>query len=230
MKLEEYIKKLNVLYEDNHIIVVEKMVRVPMQKDISEDISMIDIVKEYLKIKYNKPGNVYLGMVHRLDRMVGGIVVFAKTSKAMTRLSETIRTRKMAKKYLAVLNGELKGSGTLENYLVKNEKENMSSVCREDTKNAKLAVLDYSVIENANGYTLVDVNLHTGRHHQIRVQFANIGHPLFGDQKYGQKINKIGDNIALYAYSLSFAHPVSKEVLKFEKKPAKLGGFKYFNI
>ncbi|MEG2460086.1 MAG: RNA pseudouridine synthase [Clostridia bacterium] len=230
MKLEEYIKKLNVLYEDNHIIVVEKMVRVPMQKDISEDISMIDIVKEYLKIKYNKPGNVYLGMVHRLDRMVGGIVVFAKTSKAMTRLSETIRTRKMAKKYLAVLNGELKGSGTLENYLVKNEKENMSSVCREDTKNAKLAVLDYSVIENANGYTLVDVNLHTGRHHQIRVQFTNIGHPLFGDQKYGQKINKIGDNIALYAYSLSFAHPVSKEVLKFEKKPAKLGGFKYFNI
>ncbi|MEG2711745.1 MAG: RNA pseudouridine synthase [Clostridia bacterium] len=230
MKLEEYIKKLNVLYEDNHIIVVEKMVRVPMQKDISEDISMIDIVKEYLKIKYNKPGNVYLGMVHRLDRMVGGIVVFAKTSKAMTRLSETIRTRKMTKKYLAVLNGELKGSGTLENYLVKNEKENMSSVCKEDTKNAKLAVLDYSVIENANGYTLVDVNLHTGRHHQIRVQFTNIGHPLFGDQKYGQKINKIGDNIALYAYSLSFAHPVSKEVLKFEKKPAKLGGFKYFNI
>lgn len=231
MDLKEYVNKLNVLYEDNHIIVVEKMVRVPMQEDISKDICMMDIVKEYIKIKYNKPGKVYLGMVHRLDRMVGGVVVFARTTKAMTRLSEQVRNREIHKKYLAVLNGELKQSGHLENYLVKNEKTNMSRVCKENVLNSKLAILDYKVLEIKNGYTLVDVDLHTGRHHQIRVQFSNISHPLFGDQRYGKDINKVGDNIALFAYSLTFKHPVTKEEITFKKMPnKKIGAWKYFNI
>ncbi len=231
MELNKYVKNLHVLYEDNHIIVVEKMVRVPMQQDDSKDICMIDIVKEYIKIKYNKPGNVYLGMVHRLDRVVGGIVVFARTTKAMTRLSEQVRTRRVHKKYLAVLNGNLNTSGTLTDYLVKDEKNNKSRVCTENTKGAKLASLEYKVIENIKGYTLVDIDLHTGRHHQIRVQFNNIGHPLFGDQKYGLKINKVGDYIALYAYSLSFIHPVTKEEMTFKNMPNKnVGAWKYFKI
>ena len=231
MNIKDYVKKLNVIYEDNHIIVVEKMVRVPMQEDVSKDICMIDIVKEYIKEKYNKPGNVYLGMVHRLDRMVGGIVVFARTTKAMTRLSEQVRTRTIHKKYLAVLNGELKKSGHLENYLVKNEKTNMSRVCKENQNGAKLASLDYNVLEIKSGYTLVDIDLHTGRHHQIRVQFSNIDHPLFGDQKYGQNVNKVGDNIAIFAYGLSFVHPVTKEKLNFKKMPDKnIGAWKLFKI
>ena len=229
MELNKYVKNLNVIYEDNHIIVVEKIVRVPMQKDESEDISMIDIVKEYIRVKYNKPGNVYLGMVHRLDRSVGGVVVFARTTKAMTRLSEEIRSRRMHKKYMAVLNGTLETSGVLENYLVKNEKTNKSMVCKENTKGAKFAKLEYKVIAKQKGYTLVDIDLHTGRHHQIRVQFSNIGHCLWGDQKYGREINKVGDYIALYAYSLTFNHPTTKEEMTFTNKPnTNIGAWKFF--
>lgn len=231
MNLEKYVEKLNVIYEDNHIIVVEKMVRVPMQQDISKDICMIDIVKEYIKIKYNKPGNVYLGMVHRLDRMVGGVVVFARTTKAMSRLSEQVRTRKISKKYFAVLNGKLKKSGKLENYIIKNENTNMSKVCKESVNGAKFASLEYKIVDIKNGYTLVDIDLHTGRHHQIRVQFSNIGHPLYGDQKYGSNINKVGQNIALYAYSLSFVHPVTKEDMLFNCYPDKKdSAWGYFDI
>ncbi|MCX8074658.1 MAG: RNA pseudouridine synthase [Clostridia bacterium] len=216
---------LKILYEDNHIIVVVKPCKIPTQADKTGDMDMLSIVKEYLKVKYNKPGNVYLGLVHRLDRMVGGVMVFAKTSKAASRLSEYIREKNFKKKYYAILNGKLNNTSTerLENYLVKNEKSNMSRVTTSKDKNGKLAVLEYRILKNFKyldkEYTLVDVDLFTGRHHQIRVQFSNIGHPLYGDVKYGENINKVGKNIGLWAYYLSFFHPTKDEYLEFNFKP-----------
>ncbi len=224
MNLENLVENLNVIYEDNHILVVEKFVKVPMQQDKSGDISMIDVVREYIRLKYNKPGNVYVGMVHRLDRMVGGICVFAKTSKAMSRLSKYVREREIKKRYVAILNGKIESSeGELHDYLIKNERLNMSRTCSKDTKNAKEAKLKYKVKGyikiNNKEYTVVKVNLLTGRHHQIRVQFANNGNPLYGDQKYGQKVNKVGQNLALYSYYLSFPHPTKDEYMEFINYP-----------
>lgn len=217
---------LNILYEDNHIIVVVKPVGIPVQADKSGDMDLLTIIKEYIKEKYNKPGNVYLGLVHRLDRMVGGVMVFAKTSKAASRLSEYIRQKNVKKRYYAIVNGTLpvsEKSIVLENYLVKNERLNMSRVCDEKTKNSKKATLEYKVKKNITynkkEYSLVDIDLHTGRHHQIRVQFANILHPLYGDIKYGQKINKVGENLALFSYYLSFYHPTKDEYLEFAYNP-----------
>ena len=218
---------LEVLYEDNHIIVVVKPVGIPVQEDKSKDKDMLTIIKEYLKEKYDKKGNVYLGLVHRLDRMVGGVMVFAKTSKAASRISEYIRNSDVKKRYIALLNGNLKNDGKvhrLENYLVKNERLNMSKVVESSNeKNAKLAILEYKVLKNVcinnKEYTFVDVDLHTGRHHQIRLQFANIGYPLYGDQKYGQKINKVGQNVGLFSYYLEFPHPTKDEICKFSIMP-----------
>jgi 23S rRNA pseudouridine1911/1915/1917 synthase len=220
---------LKILYEDNHIIVVVKKPGIPTQEDKTGDKDMLTIVKEYIKVKYNKPGNVYLGLVHRLDRMVGGVMVFAKTSKAASRISEYIRQKNVKKRYLAVVNGTLPVSDQkveLRNYLVKNERLNMSRVVDSTTKGSKEAILEYKVLKNFtyNGkdYSLVDIDLHTGRHHQIRLQFANIGHPLYGDVKYGQKVNKVGQNLALFSYYLSFFHPTKDEYLEFEFKPNEL--------
>ena len=210
---------LKILYEDNHIIVVVKEPGIPTQEDKTGDKDMLTIVKEYIKVKYNKPGNVYLGLVHRLDRMVGGVMVFAKTSKAASRISEYIRQKNVKKRYLAVVNGTLPVSDQkveLRNYLVKNERLNMSRVVDSTTKGSKEAILEYK------DYSLVDIDLHTGRHHQIRLQFANIGHPLYGDIKYGQKVNKVGQNLALFSYYLSFFHPTKDEYLEFEFKPTEL--------
>lgn len=220
---------LKILYEDNHIIVVVKEPGIPTQEDKTGDKDMLTIVKEYIKVKYNKPGNVYLGLVHRLDRMVGGVMVFAKTSKAASRISEYIRQKNVKKRYLAVVNGTLPVTDKkveLRNYLVKNERLNMSRVVDSTTKGSKEAILEYKVLKNFtyNGkdYSLVDVDLHTGRHHQIRLQFAHIGHPLYGDIKYGQKVNKVGQNLALFSYYLSFFHPTKDEYLEFEFKPTEL--------
>ena len=213
-------QKLNVIFEDNHIIVVEKLPNIPSQGDKTEDIDMLTIIKEYLKDKYNKPGNVYLALIHRLDRPVGGVMVFAKTSKAAARLSEEVRERRIKKEYLVVANGKFeKKEGTLEDYLLKNEKKNMSKVVPEGTKNAKLAKLDYEVLRYNEEIDLsvVRVLLHTGRHHQIRLQFANIGHSIYGDQKYGTRGR--GKQIALWAYKLSFVHPVTKEEMSFMALP-----------
>lgn len=216
---------LKVIYEDNHIIVVIKPAGIPVQQDKTGDKDMITIIKEYLKEKYNKPGNVYLGLVHRLDRMVGGLMVFAKTSKAASRISEYIREKNFKKKYYAIVNGklEINKKVILENYLVKNEKMNMSRVVDQNTKNAKYAQLEYTPIKNIRlkdkEYTLVDIDLKTGRHHQIRVQFSSIGNPLYGDQKYGQKQNKVGQNLALWSYYLSFFHPTKDEYLEFTFNP-----------
>ncbi len=185
---------LKILYEDNHIIVVIKPVGIPVQADKSGDLDMLTIIKRYLKEKYEKKGNVYLGLVHRLDRMVGGVMVFAKTSKAASRISEYIRQKNVKKRYLAIVNGSMKISSNsveLTDYLIKNERLNISRVVKKDVKGAKEAKLEYRVINNfkynSREYSLVDINLHTGRHHQIRVQFSNIRHPLYGDIKYRTK-------------------------------------------
>ena len=174
-KLENKIK-LNVIYEDNHIIVVEKPVNIPSQGDKTGDIDMLTIIKQYLKEKYNKPGNVYLGLVHRLDRPVGGVMVFAKTSKAAARLSEQVREKIFRKKYLVIVNGKFKDNkGVLEDYLLKNEKTNMSRVVTEETKSAKYAKLDYEVLkyDSELNLSVLRINLYTGRHHQIRVQLSS---------------------------------------------------------
>jgi len=211
---------LKVIYEDNHIIVVEKQPNIPSQADKTEDIDMLTVVKEYIKQKYDKPGNVYLGLVHRLDRPVGGVMVFAKTSKAASRLSEQVREKVFKKKYLAVVDGKWETStGKLEDYLYKDERNNISRVVSKEKKNAKLAKLDYEVLayNEIKNLSLVKVNLHTGRHHQIRVQLSNAGHSIFGDQKYGTRGQ--GKQIALWAYELTIQHPITKEEMIFKCLP-----------
>ena len=220
-------QKLNVIYEDNQIIVVEKPVNIPSQADKTGDVDMLSLVKAYIKEKYNKPGQVYLGLVHRLDRPVGGVMVFARTSKAAARLSEQIRLKQFEKKYLVIADGKFdKNKGTLHDYLLKNERLNTSKVVKEGTKNSKLAILDYEVLkynEEIN-LSLIKVNLHTGRHHQIRVQLANSGHSICGDQKYGTRGR--GKQICLWAYELTIIHPITKEKITFKVLPEKIGSWK----
>ena len=220
-------QKLNVIYEDNHIIVVEKPVNIPSQGDKTGDIDMLTLVKRYIKEKYNKPGEVYLGLVHRLDRPVGGVMVFARTSKAAARLSEQVRNKDFKKKYLVIADGKFeKNKGILEDYLLKNERTNTSKVVKEGTKNAKLAILDYEVLKYNEEINLsvVKVNLHTGRHHQIRVQMANAGHSICGDQKYGTRGRE--KQICLWAYELTILHPITKEEMTFKVLPEFIGGWK----
>ena len=215
---------LNILYEDNHLIVVVKPYNVLSQSDNTKDIDMLTIIKNYIKEKYNKPGNVYLGLVHRLDRPTGGIMVFAKTSKAASRLSKQIKDNKFTKKYLAVVHGILeKKENTLVNYLKKDENNN-SLITNE--KEGKYAKLHYKVLKENKDYSVLDILLETGRHHQIRVQLKNIGHPLYGDQRYGLNDKK---QLGLFAYHLEFYHPVTKEKLIFEYMP-KEEIFKWKNI
>lgn len=216
--------ELEVIYEDNHIIVVKKLPNIPSQADKTQDIDMLSIIKDYLKVKYNKPGNVYLGLIHRLDRPVGGVMVFAKTSKAASRLSEQVREKSFKKKYLAVVDGKFEETtGILEDYLYKDERKNMSRVVNKDKKGAKLAKLDYEFLTHneIKNLSLIKVNLHTGRHHQIRVQLANSGHSIFGDQKYGTRGQ--GKQIALWAYELTINHPITKEIMTFKCLPESIG-------
>ena len=216
--------KLKVLFEDNHIIVVEKTPNIPSQADKTGDIDMLTLIKDYLKEKYNKPGNVYLGLVHRLDRPVGGVMVFAKTSKAASRLSEEVRNKTFEKKYLAVVDGKFdEEEGTLEDYLYKDERNNMSKVVNSTKKNAKFAKLDYKelVYDEVKNLSLLRINLHTGRHHQIRVQLSSAKHSIFGDQKYGSRGQ--GKQIALWAYELKIVHPITKEEMIFTDLPESIG-------
>ncbi len=206
----------NIIYEDNHLLVVEKPVNIPVQADNTKDTDMLTLLKKYLKEKYNKPGEVYLGLVHRLDRPVGGVMVFAKTSKAASRLSEQVRTRTFKKVYLAVIRGVPKEQKTkLKNFLVKDSSENMVYVVKEGTKDAKEAVLEYEVLKSDGLLSLIKVKLHTGRPHQIRVQLSHSGYPLYGDQRYGVTVNKPGQQIALWASSLTLEHPTKKEEMIF---------------
>ena len=217
-------QNLKILFEDNHIIVVEKKPNIPSQEDKTSDIDMLSLVKLYIKEKYNKPGNVYLGLVHRLDRPVGGVMIFAKTSKAAARLSEQVREKVFKKEYLAVVDGKFKEkSGTLEDYLYKDERNNITKVVSKEKKNAKIAKLDYKVLKynQIKDLSLVEINLHTGRHHQIRVQLANSGHSIFGDQKYGTRGKS--KQIALWAYKLTIKHPITKQEMTFEDLPEPVG-------
>ncbi|MBR3255952.1 MAG: RluA family pseudouridine synthase [Clostridia bacterium] len=217
-------EKIKVLFEDNHILVVEKTPNIPSQADKTRDIDMLSLAKNYIKQKYNKPGNVYLGLVHRLDRPVGGVMVFAKTSKAASRLSEEVRNKTFRKTYLAVVDGKFENiEGKLEDYLYKDERNNMSRVVKPEKKNAKYASLDYKVLvyDEVKNLSLVEIHLHTGRHHQIRVQLSNFGHSIFGDQKYGTRGQ--GKQIALWAYELSIVHPTTKEEMTFKDLPESNG-------
>ncbi len=208
-----------IIYEDNHILVVIKDQNILSQGDETGDESLFDALKNYLKTTYNKPGNVYLGLVHRLDRPTGGIMVFAKTSKAASRLSEQIKNGDFEKKYVCVCNGEFKEkTNTLVNFLEKNEVTNTVKVLTFNKEGSKRAELSYKVLEEKQNLSLVDVSLQTGRSHQIRVQLANIGHPIFGDVKYKGDVKK-GYNLALWAYQLSFYHPTTKEKLTFNVLP-----------
>lgn len=225
---------LKVIYEDNHIIVVEKPPNIPSQGDKTEDTDMLTIIKEYLKEKYNKPGNVYLGLVHRLDRPVGGVMIFAKTSKAASRLSNQVREKVFKKEYLAIVDGKPeKNKGTLENYLLKNEKTNTSRIVKENTPGSKYAKLEYEVLKYNEeiDLSLLKILLHTGRHHQIRVQLAGMGHSICGDQKYGTRGR--GKQISLWAYKLTIEHPITKESMTFTDIPEPIGPWvmiKNFNI
>ena len=207
--------KLNILYEDNHIIVVVKPINILVQEDNTKDVDMLSLIKDYLKEKYHKPGNVYLGLVHRLDRVVGGVMVFAKTSKAASRLSDSIRKDEINKKYLAICHGKVKGKDTFTDYLLKTDDFN-TIVSSKDK--GKLSILSYELLDYDidKDLSLVKVNLKTGRHHQIRVQFASRNHPLVGDKRYGKDdYEKIG----LFSYSLSFIHPTKKDRMTFNYLP-----------
>ena len=224
---------INIVYEDNHLLAAVKPVGVPAQADETGDPDMLSMLKEYLKVKYGKPGEAYLGLVHRLDRPTGGIMVFAKTSKAASRLSESIRNDETEKKYLAVVVGtpREKTITELTNYLLKDSAKNMVYVVPMATEGAKKAVLDYTTIATDGKLSLISVKLHTGRAHQIRVQMSTLGNPLFGDQKYGQGKSPAGFNLALWAYELVIPHPTTKERMVFRVyPPVEEIPWKYFDI
>ena len=212
--MEKY-QNINILFEDNHLLVVHKPANVPVCLDSSNDTDLLSKLKEYIKIKYNKPGNVYLGLVHRLDRPVEGIIVFAKTSKAASRLTTQIQNNKFQKTYYAVVENNPKQKDTFIDYLYKDTSNNTSYVTNENK--GKKSILEYTLIEKKDNLNLVKINLLTGRHHQIRVQFSHNGYPLYGDHRYNKKfINSNKENIALIAKKLSFYHPTTNELLTFE--------------
>lgn len=207
--------KMNkVIYEDNHLLVVEKPQNVLVQADNTNDLDLLTSLKRYIKEKYNKPGEVYLGLVHRLDRPVGGVMVFARTSKSASRLSNMIRIGEFEKIYLAVVEGMPPEEGAFEDYLLKLENENRTIV----GKNGKYSKLSYKLLSFKDGLSLVKIKLETGRSHQIRVQFSSRGYALWGDQKYNSKA-KVGEQIALWAYELRFKHPVRDEIMDFKCNP-----------
>lgn len=218
---------INVLYEDNHVLCVVKPANLPVQADNTKDEDLLTLVKQYLKEKYNKPGNVYLGLVHRLDRPVGGAMILAKTSKAASRLSESIRVRAIDKVYYAILDGvPKKQSDTLVDYLTKDTKTNMVSVT--NAKVGKKSILHYQVLATKNGHTLVEIHLETGRPHQIRVQFASRNLPLVGDQRYNKNAKKV--QIALWAVSLTFPHPTTKDKITIHSDPPEIWPWTEFEV
>ena len=201
---------MEVVYEDNHIIIVNKRPGEIVQGDKTGDEPLVETIRQYLKVKYNKPGNVFCGVVHRLDRPVGGLVVFAKTSKALARLNAMFRDGQVRKSYLAITRGmPAESSGTLTHYITSTERNNKSYVHAREVNGSKRAVLDYALVGSTDRYNLLKVNLHTGRKHQIRVQLSAIGCPIKGDLKYGDRRSNPDGSISLQAHRIRFVHPVS---------------------
>lgn len=215
MRSKHQVVDLKVIYEDNHLLVVDKPINIPMQEDSSKDEDLLSMAKAYIKEKCNKPGDVYLGLLHRLDRPVSGVCVFARTSKAAGRISKQISDHTFKKEYIAAVedNG-LKDHGHFEDYLLKDSRTN---TVRVDPK-GKIAILDYEVLERRDDLAIVRIMLKTGRSHQIRVQFSSRNHPLWGDQRYNKNAVK-GQQIALHASRIEFRHPISNELLVFESRP-----------
>jgi len=208
-------ENLQILHEDNHIIVINKRAGDIVQGDKTGDKPLSDVVKEYIKEKYDKPGNVFLGTVHRLDRPTTGIVIYARTSKALERLNKMLRDKTIKKTYWAVVqNQPQKTADTLTNYLKKNPKNNKSTAFSKEVEGSKKAILHYKTLKNLDNYSLLEVDLETGRHHQIRVQLSNIGAIIKGDLKYGAKRSNKDGSIHLHARKIEFTHPVSKELIK----------------
>ena len=205
---------MKVLYEDNHIIVVNKESGEIVQGDKTGDTPLSDIVKDYIKVKYLKPGNVFLGVVHRLDRPVSGAVVFARTSKALSRLNEMFRRGEVHKTYWAIVKNKPKAdAATLVSWIVRNEKQNKSYAYDHEVKDSKKAVLDYRLIASGDTYHILEIRLHTGRHHQIRCQLAAMGCPIKGDLKYGSQRSNADGSISLLSRHTEFLHPVSKQLI-----------------
>jgi 23S rRNA pseudouridine1911/1915/1917 synthase len=206
------ISEENIIYEDNHLIAVNKQCGQLVQGDITGDVCLADALKDFLKKKYNKQGNVFVGVTHRLDRPVSGVVLFAKTGKALSRLNNMFREKEIGKYYLAIVKeAPQETKATLKNYLIRNHNKNMSFVSKKQNKDAKEAILDYEFIAQSDNYSLLKIKLHTGRHHQIRVQLSNIGSPIKGDLKYSYPRSNPDGGISLHAYKLEFLHPVKKE-------------------
>lgn len=206
-----------IIYEDNHVLVAVKPPNMLSQADATGDTDILTWLKEDIKVRYNKPGRVYLGLVHRLDRPVGGLMVFARTSKAAARLSQQMQQHLMGREYLCIVTGEVKDSFTLTDYLVKDEKVNKVTVCDSDRKGAQCAILHGECIARRNGTALCAIRLETGRNHQIRVQMSHAGAPLWGDNRYGNGIP--GQQIALWGYKLTFEHPTTHEIMTFYDVP-----------
>ena len=225
-------KDIEIVYEDQHILVVVKPQNVPTQEDSSGDMDMVRLLKQYLVEKYNKPGDAYLGLVHRLDRPTGGVMVFAKNSKSAKRLSAAIKAGEFEKRYLAVVCGEPRNlSGRLQHYLKKNPNLNKVAVVPMLTEGAKFAELDYKTLESKGGYSLVSIELHTGRSHQIRVQMSTIGNPLYGDHKYGDDERSSRCQLALWASEIRFKHPVEDKMMVFRVyPPMESAPWKAFNV
>lgn len=222
MRIVSNKNNLQVLYEDNHLIIINKRIGDIVQGDKTKDKPLSDIVKEYIAEKYNKPGNVYLGVVHRLDRPTSGIVIFARTSKALSRLNKMLRDKEIQKTYLAVVkNKPVKENDTLIHFLRKNTKNNKAIVFNRITEDTKKAVLHYKIQQSLDNYFVLEINLETGRHHQIRAQLSSIKSPIKGDLKYGfDRSNKNG-GIHLHAYKINFIHPVKKNNLNLTCPPPK---------
>jgi len=218
-----------ILYEDNHLIAVNKLPSEIVQGDKTGDVPLSEDIKQYIKKKYNKPGNVYLGVIHRIDRPASGVVVFARTGKALTRMNELVKERRIEKRYWAIVkNRPENDEGELRNFLLKNEKKNKSFVVESKKVGAKEAILTYRLINESRDYKLLEINLLTGRHHQIRAQLSAIGCPIKGDLKYGFDRSNKDASISLHARSVSFIHPVTKQQINILADPLKDTLWNYF--
>jgi 23S rRNA pseudouridine1911/1915/1917 synthase len=218
---------IEILFEDNHLLVINKPRGVLSQEDHTGDPDVLTLCKAYLKKEYNKPGNVFLGLVHRLDKPVSGVMVLAKTSKAASRISEQVRKRSLKKTYLAIVEGSAPENGFLDDFLLKDPKKNMTRVVPSKTKGAKEARLTFEKLNEKGGKSLLQVHLITGRPHQIRVQLASHGYPILGDARYGKGAD---EDICLHAWQLELTHPTLREDRSFRGMPPKSGSWKLFEL